>query len=313
MALEFRTRDTRLLAPLRMESDGHFGGEYSVDTPGDYQVYARLTAPYGEVRTYLGTVKASDTPVLMPKQITLPVFDPLSRGWFSRSIELRSALPTGGATLSVQPGSLVARSASPEVVVEPSRSSRLVLIPEESAKPGDSGMVSYTAAWGEGQSRSIRHGAISVQIRQMSMLELVAAKWGWAAALVTLVLFACYVTAIYRPRSLRGCLTIVQEGKVVVKLDLPRDRAMSRVKVVESSGSRPSRPGELAITGNRDRDLVTLESKRRGRRWVCVAEPGAEPLLTARGFLPRNADLSDRRYSQFHTQDRTIEIKFYTA
>lgn len=302
--------------PLSVHADtGSFTGELQAQTAGSFQAHAYLDSPYGDVETYLGQLTAYVTPVALPEQLSAGVFDPLPRSWFPETLPIRQLLPVGTVNLQFSaPASPVHGAARNEVSEQMPAS--LGIVPGQSSElrmvlggaPGLTHVIDYSATWSDGESEVTRHGALRVLAYQMTAAELIEMKWPWALGVLLLLCVAIVAGWNFWPRPLQADLIVRRNGAQVLRLRLPSQQRTRTLLLSEGRAENPSAPGRAVIAGSQSRDLLSLQSARRGGRWTIVAQPRAALAPTQQGRSRSEIDLRANHVPVFATEDGTIQI-----
>jgi hypothetical protein len=307
--------------PLTLQGDsGRFTGELQAQTAGAFQVRAYLESPYGEIQTYLGDLTAYVDPVALPEQVSAGVFDPLPRSWFPEKLPIRQLLPVGTVKLQFSsPASPAQESPHQEsphrglldqipasLRIAPGERSDLRLV--LGGALGLTHVVDYSATWSDGETEVTRHGALRILAHQMSVMELLQAKWPWA--LVALLLLCTLGSAVWSfwPRPLQADLIVRQNGAQVLRLRLPSQLRTRTLLVSEGHADNHSAPGRTVIAGPQSRELLSLQSTRRGGRWTIVAHPRAALAPAQQDCRRTEIDLRANHVPVFSTEDGTIQI-----
>ncbi|MDR5726982.1 MAG: vWA domain-containing protein [Terriglobia bacterium] len=292
--------------PLNQEpGTSRFTGEMEARTAGDFRALAYLESPYGEIETYLGDLTAFVVPVKIPEQVSAGVFDPLPRGWFAKRLEIQPLLPVGTVNLQFSSDGVSDRL-PPTLRVLPGQNPPLKML--LGGDPGLIHVVDYSATWSDGETTVTRHGATRVFVHQMSAGELIRAKWPWTA--VALLLMGALVTTAWSfwPRPLQVDLIVRRNGAQVLRLRLPSQLRTRILHVSESQAGNSSGPSRAVIAGTQSRELLSLQSTRRGGRWTVVAHPQAAHAAAQQGRKWAEIDLRAIHVPVFSTEDGTIQI-----
>ena len=292
--------------PLSLQpGTNRFTGDLEARTAGDFRVRADLESPYGEVETYLGDLTAVVVPVAIPDQISAGIFDPLPRGWFAKKLAIEPLLPVG--TVNVQFTSNGSSDRLPaNLRVLPGQTSPIKML--LGGDPGQIHVVDYSATWSDGETSVTRHGAMRVFVHQMTPAELMRAKWPWTAA--ALLLLGALVTAVWSfwPRPLQVDLIVRRNGAQVLRLRLPAQLRTRTLHVSEGHVGNSSGTSRAVIAGTQSRELLSLQSTRRGGRWTVVAHPQAAHAAAQQGRKWAEIDLRAMHVPVFSTEDGTIQI-----
>ncbi len=292
--------------PLSLQpGTSRFTGELEAHTAGAFRARAYLESPYGEVETYLGDLAAYVVPVKIPEQVSAGVFDPLPRGWFAKKLAIQSLLPVGTVNLQFSSNGLSDRlPASLRVLPGQNPAIEMLL-------GGDTGLihvVDYSATWSDGETTVTRHGAMRVFVRQMSPGELIRDKWPWTGALLLLICAMASVVWMFWPRPLQADLIVRRNGAQVLRLRLPAQLRTRILHVSEGQAGNSSGPSRAVIAGSQSRELLSLQSTRRGGRWTIVAHPRAAHATAQQGRKWAEIDLRAMHVPVFSTEDGTIQI-----
>ncbi len=292
--------------PLSLQADtGRFTGELQAQAAGAFQARAYLDSPYGEVETYLGQLTAYVNPIALPEQASAGVFDPLPRDWFTEKLAIRQLLPVGTVNFQFSPNGYSDRMPA-SLRIAPGQNSELRMV--LGGAPGLTHVVEYSATWSDGEAEVTRHGALRVLTHQMTVSELVRTKWQWAtAALLLLLVLGCVVWNFW-PRPLQADLIVRRNGAQVLRLRLPSQLRTRTLLVSEGRAEKSSAPGRAVIAGPQSRELLSLQSTRRGGRWTIVAQPRAALAPAQQGRSRSEIDLRANHVPVFATEDGTIQI-----
>jgi hypothetical protein len=307
--LELAGHDNEIV-PLSQQADpSQFAGELQARSAGVFRARAYLDSPYGEVQTYLGELTAVVMPVAIPQQVSAGVFDPLPRDWFQKKLTIQSLLPVGAVNLQFAPRALADGPADrmpDSLQVSPGQSSKFKMLLE--GDPGQVHVIDYIATWNDGTAEVTRRGALRVVTQQMTFGELVRNKWPWAA---TLLLFLCTVgTGVWSfwPRPLQADLIVRQNGTQVLRLRLPAQLRTRMLHVSEGQIGNSAGPSRAVIAGPQSRELLSLQSTRRGGRWTIVARPREAHAPAPQVQKSTEIDLRSIHVPVFATEDGTIQI-----
>ena len=307
--LELVGRDSEVV-PLNQQADpGQFAGKLQARTAGAFRARAFLDSPYGEVETYLGDLTAVVMPVGIPQQVSAAVFDPLPRNWFQKQLVVRSLLPVGAVHLQFAPDSTAQGDVDgipPSLQVSAGQNSKFKMMLE--GDPRQVHVIDYTATWNDGETQVARSGALRVVARQMTVGELIRNKWQWTAAILSLLCAVGGAMWSFWPRPLQADLIVRQNGAQVLRLRLPAQLRTRTLHVSEGHVGNDAGPGRAVIPGPQSRELLSLQSTRRGGRWTIVARPRAAHAPAPQVHKSAEIDLRAIHVPVFATEDGTIQI-----
>ncbi len=254
----------RQTVPLsRVDGASRFTGELEAQGAGNFRASAYLESPYGEVNTYLGNLTAYVAPVAIPEQVSAGVFDPLPRRWFGDKLQIRSLLPIGTVRVQFSPGaSPIEMPSSLRLLPGHNPTVQMIL----GGNTGSIHVVKYSATWSDGETTVTRHGAMRFFVHQMTFAELIRNKLPWAAAALMLLIALAGAVWMFWPRPLQADLIVRRNGTQVLRLRLPSQMRTRTLQVSEGEVGNNSEPSRAVIAGSQSRELLLLESIRRGGR-----------------------------------------------
>jgi hypothetical protein len=295
------------LVPATPGSEDHFHAQIRLQQNGLYKVTARLRASYGGIETYLGEIAVRTVPVTLPEQQDVPVFDPLPRTIFAPRLVLRSELPTGIVKLSFTPTDN-ARVNPDEVLLTPGQTKTVTLT--TSGVANTVMVVDYIAVWQDGNTAAQRRGTLHLLVKQMTLVELLRAKWGWGVGILVFLLLIVRLIALLSPRPIRGTILVLLDSRQVCRLTLPR-QGRRRSLTVRATASGSGLSGDtLRVASDRECDLVSFRSVRKGARWVVYAIPHDAALFDLRGPASAANPMHELVNPHFKTRDGQILIRF---
>jgi hypothetical protein len=296
---------------LDREDGNLYSGVLGISEPGSYELFSKLSAHYGELDQPLARLNVSDSPVAIPNQVSLSVFDPLPRKWFLDRLPASLALPAGAATITFEPGPYVGiRPNSFTLTVGETK--QVSMEAREIFGPGTIQLQMYHTTWSDGTRTSSFVGETRIYLRQMTLEQFLAAKWTWL--LITLAGLVILIGSIktFAPRPLRGRLQVTQDGLVVASIDMPKEKRSRSVSVRTASSPTADKTtkSSVVIKGDIDEEIATLVSQRYNGRWTTLVKPGPFGLDTPSGPIFQITDLRKIAHRSVLSQDRRVEITF---
>lgn len=271
--------------------DQAFRGELAFPDAGKYALTAHLSALYGKFDQSLGTLEVSSTAVDLPQQITMPVFPGIPRAWLPLRVPLHLLPVLGSATVRLDEAE---NSSAHSLLVLPGRPVVLTLVAPSDRAGGEIWNVPYTVVWADGVTKSEQHAVLRVALRPMTLGELFRALWVWLAGALGLALIVTLLLRRLAPRSLRGKLQIVENGRTVYSVLFPDEWKTGKVELYLVAGvaSIQRKGTRLEIPASESGALCTFTSERRKGRWTTVLTPAGPQMLQAGRTVREPLDLN---------------------